>query len=122
MKYLYLFAILSTTNLLFAQETGSITGVITSEKKTISSVNISLNAKDFNTQTDSLGNYKLENIPTGNYKIQVSQVAFLTVFKNVLGDCFLIVFLIIKLPYKSSASYQPAVKSRAGLISINLLL
>ena len=84
MKNLYFLTLFFLTNLIFAQDFGSISGAITSENKNISSVNISLNTKNFNTQTDSLGNYKLENIPAGYYKIHASQVGFQTVIKNVV--------------------------------------
>jgi outer membrane receptor for ferrienterochelin and colicins len=39
---------------------------------------------NYKTETDSLGKYKLENIPEGNYKIQVIANNFQTVRKNII--------------------------------------
>jgi len=38
----------------------------------------------YKTQTDSLGIYKIENIPTGNYKIQISSLELKTITKNIV--------------------------------------
>lgn len=67
-----------------SQNTASISGKIAVENKEIQQVTILLLKTKYKTQTDSLGIYKIENIPAGNYKIQISSLGLKTVFKNLI--------------------------------------
>lgn len=60
---------------LFAQEAG-IHGTVISEERPLPLVNIAIQHTIFNTKTDSSGNYQLNNIPPGTYKIQASAVGY----------------------------------------------
>jgi outer membrane receptor for ferrienterochelin and colicins len=84
MKNIHLIAFLLFCSLGFSQEFGTISGAITSENKAIRFVNVVLINKNFETQTDSLGNYKFENIPVGNYKIRISEMEFQPVTKSIV--------------------------------------
>ncbi|TDW50299.1 outer membrane receptor for ferrienterochelin and colicins [Flavobacterium sp. 270] len=72
MKYLFSILFLISAKATYSQ---TISGKVTCENPSIE-INIKLINTDFKTQTDSLGNYKLENIPQGNYKIQVTANGF----------------------------------------------
>lgn len=72
MKYLFSILFLISAKATYSQ---TISGKVTCENPTIE-ITIKLINTDFKTQTDSLGNFKLENIPQGNYKIQVTAEGF----------------------------------------------
>ncbi|MCV9927923.1 TonB-dependent receptor [Flavobacterium sp. LS1R49] len=83
MKYLFsilLFSILQTS---FSQNTSSISGKVSIENQENQQASVQLLKNSYKTQTDSLGYYKLENIPQGNYKIQISLLGFQTITKNI---------------------------------------
>lgn len=81
--------IVTTTGLLllcftsFSQQTGTISGKITSEKKCVPYVNISINSNKYQTQSDSLGHFKFKDIATGNYKIRISDLEFQSTSRNI---------------------------------------
>lgn len=83
MKYLFLPALLIINSILFSQNSSSISGKITFGNKTIQPVSIELLKTGIKTQTDSLGNYKIESIASGNYKIQIASLGLKTVTKNI---------------------------------------
>ena len=62
MKYLFLLLSLFSFAHSFSQNTSSISGKVTIENKEIQQVTIELLKTKCKTQTDSLNNYKLENI------------------------------------------------------------
>ena len=67
-----------------AQENGSISGKISSNLEVVSSANIALLSTKKNTTSDSLGNFKIENLEESSYKIQISAIGFETIRKTVL--------------------------------------
>lgn len=67
-----------------AQENSLVSGLVSSEKKGVSEASIAIMGTNYKTETDSLGKYKLQNIPEGNYKIQVIANNFQTVRKNII--------------------------------------
>ena len=75
-----LFILLSLKNL--AQENASITGKIISNSEVISSATIVLLGTISSTLSDSLGNYKIENLSELSYKIQISAIGFETIRKT----------------------------------------
>lgn len=83
MKYLFLPVLILIYSTSFSQNSSSVSGKITSENKTKQLVSIELIRTNFKTQTDSLDNYKLENIPAGNYKIQIASLGLKTITKNI---------------------------------------
>jgi outer membrane receptor for ferrienterochelin and colicins len=84
MKYLFLLLIIFAFSFAFSQNTASISGRITVENKELQQATILLLKTKYKTQTDSLGIYKIENIPAGNYKIQISSLGLKTLYKNLI--------------------------------------
>ena len=58
-------------------------GVVLSKNIAVANANITILTTGFKTQTDSVGNFKIENIPAGNYKINISAVGYVTLRKNI---------------------------------------
>lgn len=77
-----LFLIFSFQNF-YAQEKGAISGKITSEGIAVTDADIKILGTNIGTSSDSLGNYKIDNIPAGNYKIQVAYVGSKTQRKAI---------------------------------------
>ena len=67
----------------FSQEKQSIAGQVKTDKVGLNQVEISLIGTRLKTETDSLGNYKFENLAVGNYKIQLSKAGFTTIRKSI---------------------------------------
>lgn len=84
MKYLFLLLTIFAFRISFSQNTTSISGRITVENKEMQQATILLQKTKYISQTDSLGNYKIENIPAGNYKIQISSLGLKTISKNLV--------------------------------------
>ncbi|WP_281231339.1 TonB-dependent receptor [Flavobacterium gelatinilyticum] len=73
MKYLFLtILIISAKNLYSQNISGKVETLIPAGQE----INVGLLNTNFKTQTDSTGFYKLENVPKGNYKIQVTAEGF----------------------------------------------
>ncbi len=80
MKYLFLTILIISATRLYSQNiSGKIDGVIPIGQE----INISLLNTNFKTQTDSLGFYKLENVPKGNYKIHVTSTGFKPITQRI---------------------------------------
>ncbi|WP_026727404.1 TonB-dependent receptor [Flavobacterium denitrificans] len=80
MKYLFLTILIISATRLYSQNiSGKIDGLIPPGQE----INISLLNTNFKTQTDSVGFYKLENVPKGNYKIHVSSTGFKTINQKI---------------------------------------
>ncbi|KFF07502.1 TonB-dependent receptor [Flavobacterium reichenbachii] len=80
MKYLFLtILIISTTSMISQNISGRVNTVIPPENE----ISISLLNTNFKTQTDSLGLYKLENIPNGIYKLAVVSKGFKTIIQKI---------------------------------------
>lgn len=73
MKYLFLTILILTAKNIYSQ---NISGKVESSTPIIQEIKVSLLNTNFKTQTDSLGFYKLENVPKGNYRIQVTAEGF----------------------------------------------
>ena len=71
-------------NFSYAQEKTFVSGLVSSEKNGVPGATIVIMGTTHKTETDSLGNFKLENIPEGNYKIQVIANSFQTSKKNII--------------------------------------
>jgi outer membrane receptor for ferrienterochelin and colicins len=67
----------------YSQEKASLSGFISSDKKRVSDARVFLIGTTHTTQTDSLGHYTIENIPQGNYKIQIIATGFETLKKSM---------------------------------------
>ncbi|WP_347051273.1 TonB-dependent receptor [Flavobacterium olei] len=80
MKYLFLILLMFSTKSFYSQ---TISGKVVTDVPSFHDITVSLLNTDFKTQTDSLGFYKLENIPSGNYKIQVSAEGFKTYTRRI---------------------------------------
>ena len=70
--------LLLNIQLLFAQKTAKIYGVITDkgDKSILIGVTVALKGTSFGTVTDIDGNYSLNNIPAGTYIIECSYVGY----------------------------------------------
>ncbi len=84
MKNIYLLLLLFIYSLSFSQKKQSVSGLVTSEKYALKQTDVILIGTKLKTQTDSLGNYKFENLTIGNYKIQVSSMGLETVRKSII--------------------------------------
>ncbi len=84
MKNIYLLLLLFIYSLSFSQKKQSVSGLVTSEKNALKQTDIILIGTKIKTQTDSLGNYKFENLAIGNYKIQVSSMGLETIRKPII--------------------------------------
>jgi outer membrane receptor for ferrienterochelin and colicins len=67
----------------YTQEKITISGIISSENHGILGANIVLLGTSYTTATDSVGYYKLQDIPQGSYKIQATANTFQTARKTV---------------------------------------
>jgi outer membrane receptor for ferrienterochelin and colicins len=83
-KKLFVVFIFLVVNFSYAQEKTFVSGLVSSEKKGVPRASIVIMGTNYKTKTDSLGNYNLENIPEGNYKIQVIANSFQTSKKNII--------------------------------------
>ncbi|MRX69260.1 outer membrane receptor for ferrienterochelin and colicins [Flavobacterium resistens] len=80
MKYLFLTILIISATRLYSQNiSGKIDGLIPAGQ----GINISLLNTNFKTQTDSVGFYKLENVPKGVYKIVVKSDGFKTINQKI---------------------------------------
>lgn len=84
MKYLFLILSFFIFSHSFSQDGSSISGKIAVENKEIQPAFIELLKTQYKTQTDSLGNFRLENIPAGNYKIKIASLGLKTLNKNIV--------------------------------------
>ena len=84
MKKLVIVFIFLVVNFSYAQEKTFVSGLVSSEKNGVPGATIVIMGTTHKTETDSLGNFKLENIPEGNYKIQVIANSFQTSKKNII--------------------------------------
>ena len=82
-KNLYALLVFSIVHFGYSQEKMSLSGFISSDKKRVSEARVFLIGTKYTTQTDSLGSYTIENIPEGNYKIQITATGFETLKKNI---------------------------------------
>lgn len=80
MKYLFLTILIFSAISLHSQ---NISGKVESSIPVGQEINVSLLNTNFKTQTDSLGFYKLENIPEGNYKIHLTATGFKPVTQRI---------------------------------------
>ncbi|MDQ1167991.1 TonB-dependent receptor [Flavobacterium sp. SORGH_AS_0622] len=80
MKYLFLAILIISTKNLYSQ---NISGKVITDVPTIQEINVILVNTNFKTQIDSLGFYKLENVPTGSYKIAVTSSGFKTITQKI---------------------------------------
>jgi len=80
MKYLFLTILIISTQSIFSQ---NISGKVESILPIDQEITIRLLNTNFKTQTDSLGFYKLENIPNGTYKINVTSTGFKLITQRI---------------------------------------
>jgi len=83
MKNIILFLSIITFQLAEAQERKSISGKISSEGIALTNADIKIIGTKFTASSDDLGFYKIENIPSGDYKIQVSYIGNKTLRKTI---------------------------------------
>ncbi|PWB28391.1 TonB-dependent receptor [Flavobacterium sp. HTF] len=80
MKYLFSILFLISAKASYAQ---TISGKITSDAFEAGKVEVKLLNTDFKTETDSLGFYKLSNIPIGTYRLSVAAAGLRTVTQKI---------------------------------------
>ncbi|GEC79358.1 TonB-dependent receptor [Flavobacterium aquatile] len=80
--FIILLALISVKNL--AQESGTLSGEIRSNSEVVSSANIVMLNTEKATISDSLGNYKIENLEESSYKIQISAMGFEPIRKTIV--------------------------------------
>ena len=84
MKKIFILLLTLTSIKNLAQENGSISGKISSNLVVVSLANIVLLNTEKATISDTLGNYKIENLIESSYKIQISAMGFETIRKTIL--------------------------------------
>ncbi|CAL67156.1 TonB-dependent receptor [Christiangramia forsetii] len=61
----------------FAQNSGNIKGVVTSEKnEAVSEANINIEGASIGTRTNTNGSFNINNVPEGNYLLRISYIGF----------------------------------------------
>jgi len=80
MKYLFLTILILSAKNFYSQ---NISGKVEADVPSFQEINIRLLNTNFKTQTDSVGFYKLENVPTGSYKISVNSNGFKTITQKI---------------------------------------
>lgn len=83
MKKLFLMLLFFCLQFSFAQETNSVSGIISGDGHQLQLANVHLVGTKYRSVTDSLGYYNFENVPVGNYTLQVSLVGFQTSKKKI---------------------------------------
>jgi len=84
MKHLFLIIVILLTSPTYSQETTVVSGMITHKSNPIENATVEIVGTNFSTQTDSNGSYSFQNVPKGNYKIQVTSVGYKTQRKNIV--------------------------------------
>ncbi|MEO7977041.1 TonB-dependent receptor [Flavobacterium sp.] len=79
MKYLFLTIMIFSGKMLYSQ---TISGEVNRNNES-QLIKIRLLDTEFKTEADSLGNYKLENVPQGNYKIQITSMGFKPIIQKI---------------------------------------
>ncbi|MEY3209079.1 MAG: hypothetical protein RL064_1110, partial [Bacteroidota bacterium] len=79
-RILFIFILLVINNLLTAQSLGNLSGWVLDKntQKPIQGANVKLLNTKFVTTTDSLGKYQFKSIPTGQYQLTITSLAYLT--------------------------------------------
>lgn len=72
MKQISTFILMLLCILQVTAQTGNLTGIVSSKHQTLSDVVVNVQKTAFSKATDSLGNYLIENIPTGSYLAMIS--------------------------------------------------
>ena len=85
MKYLYAFCFLFSIHTSFGQ-TGAIEGTVRRGSETIPGAGVLISPLNTGVNTDNEGNYRIDNIPDGEYEIIVSYLGFKTVRKKITID------------------------------------
>lgn len=80
MKYLFLAILILSTKNFYSQ---NISGKVETDIPLIQEISVRLLNTNFITQTDSLGFYKFENVPSGSYKIAVTSTGFKTITQKI---------------------------------------
>ncbi|MGO4904933.1 TonB-dependent receptor [Flavobacterium sp. W20_MBD1_R3] len=83
MKILHTFFILILFHFGYSQEKTSLSGFISSEKKGVMQARVFLIGTKYTTQTDSLGQYQINAVPKGNYKIQIIAAGYQSINRNI---------------------------------------
>ncbi len=81
MRFLVLIFLLPTIH--FAQTKGNISGIIKVDKEVVPFANIGLSGTSYGTASNENGKFKLENIPTGKYTLQISAIGFKNYKKSI---------------------------------------
>ncbi|UWY29175.1 TonB-dependent receptor [Flavobacterium sp. TR2] len=80
MKYLFLTILIISAKSLYSQ---NISGKIETSIPVGQEINVGLLNTNFKTKADSLGFYRLENIPKGNYKIAITSAGFKNITQRI---------------------------------------
>ena len=95
----YLLTLLISIKFASAQQS-TISGNITTQNNPLQAANVILQGTNLEAISDSLGNYKLQNIPNGAYKLKVSNIGYNKIEKNITiknGDSLVINFELLNL-------------------------
>jgi CarboxypepD_reg-like domain len=112
-KYFHTFILICFSSFLFAQNRYVISGNILDDKSktAIPFVNVFLEGTTVGTQTDINGNYTLNKVPVGKYKLVASMVGYLPYIQNLTYETK---NLDLKIVLKEDVKYLAEVKVTAG--------
>jgi len=83
MKNIFLISVLFLSQIIDAQEKKAVSGIITSGGMVLADADIKIIGINFSASSDESGFYKIGNVPSGNYKMQVSFVGNKTLRKTI---------------------------------------
>jgi outer membrane receptor for ferrienterochelin and colicins len=83
MKSLFIVITLFFMQFAYSQEDNSVYGVILYNTKTIKKASIEIVGTNFSTETNAEGTYTFQNIPNGDYNLQVTCIGYKTQIKSI---------------------------------------
>ncbi len=114
-KYIYfLFAIFLFGTMVAMAQTGVVSGTVTDvqTRAPLPFISVYLSNTSFATQTDTLGKFKLTNIPTGQYSLVASAIGYQTVYQTINIDSKPIELLTIKMQIAENVLTEVSVKGK----------
>lgn len=86
MKHLFLAWVLFLVPFVYSQNDKSISGTVKENGTAIENALVTLIGNPFSSKTDAFGYYEIQNVPKGQYKVQVSAIGYKTQRKMIAID------------------------------------
>lgn len=124
-KYIYfLFAIFLFGTTVAMAQTGVVSGTVTDvqTRAPLPFISVYLSNTSFATQTDTLGKFRLTNIPTGKYSLVTSMIGYQTVYQTISIGNKPIEPLTIKMQVAENVLTEVSVKGKRDKKWVNQLM